>query len=87
MCSVVLFARDKTVNPKSFDNLYSQGTLMALAAFSQDKLLNAIRSASLLCPIAYLGRIPSSLARAAAMFFLAEVRQTHPRGLFIHLEI
>ncbi|PQQ16159.1 triacylglycerol lipase 2-like [Prunus yedoensis var. nudiflora] len=38
---------------------YSLGTLTALAAFSQEKLLNLLRSAALLAPIAYLGQMSS----------------------------
>ncbi|KAL6287270.1 hypothetical protein ACE6H2_011660 [Prunus campanulata] len=34
---------------------HSLGTLTALAAFSQEKLLNLLRSAALLSPVAYLG--------------------------------
>ncbi|THG10747.1 hypothetical protein TEA_023123 [Camellia sinensis var. sinensis] len=51
---------------------HSLGTLMALATFSQENLLNMLRSAAMLCPIAYLGQIPTELARAAADSFLAE---------------
>ncbi|KAK0590147.1 hypothetical protein LWI29_023230 [Acer saccharum] len=44
---------------------HSQGTLLALAALSKDKvLLNMWRSASLLAPFAYLGTITSHLIRA-----------------------
>ena len=49
---------------------------MALAAFSQDKVVNMLRSAALLSPIAYLNHIPSLLTRTAADIFLAEVLQT-----------
>ncbi|PNT04968.3 hypothetical protein POPTR_014G159900v4 [Populus trichocarpa] len=51
---------------------HSQGTLIAFAAFSQEKLLNMLRSAVLLSPIAYLNQMPSPLARGAADIFLAE---------------
>ncbi|GMP66693.1 hypothetical protein CsSME_00026949 [Camellia sinensis var. sinensis] len=51
---------------------HSLGTLMALAAFSQHNLVNMLRSAALLCPIAYLGQIPAQLTRAAADSFIAE---------------
>ncbi|GFS38720.1 Myzus persicae-induced lipase 1 [Actinidia rufa] len=51
---------------------HSLGTLMALAAFSQDNLLNMLRSAALFCPIAYLNQIPTLLAKVAADSFIAE---------------
>ncbi|KAI6697551.1 hypothetical protein NL676_017670 [Syzygium grande] len=51
----------------------SQGTLMALAAFSKEQLLDMLRSAVLLSPIAYVGQMTSPLARSAAENFLAEV--------------
>ncbi|EXC25522.1 hypothetical protein L484_009831 [Morus notabilis] len=62
------------------------GTLTAFAALSQGKLLNMMRSAALLTPIAYLGRMPSLLIRAAAQYFFAEdiyflgVREFIPKG-------
>ena len=46
---------------------------MALAAFSKDQLLNMVRSAALLSPIAYVGQMTSPLARNAADNFMAEV--------------
>ncbi|KAF8414164.1 hypothetical protein HHK36_002163 [Tetracentron sinense] len=49
-----------------------QGTLIALAAFSQEQLLNMLRSAALLSPIAYLSHMPSPIARTAAENFIAE---------------
>ncbi|ESW13660.1 hypothetical protein PHAVU_008G215000 [Phaseolus vulgaris] len=51
---------------------HSQGTLVALAAFSQDQLLNILRSAALLSPIAYVGQMTSPLAKNAAENFIAE---------------
>ncbi|XP_057461065.1 triacylglycerol lipase 2-like [Actinidia eriantha] len=51
---------------------HSLGTLIAFAAFSQERLLNMLRSASLLSPIAYLGQMPSPLAKAATDAFIAE---------------
>lgn len=51
----------------------SQGTLMALGAFAQKEVTNMVRSAALLSPIAYLGQMPSPLARSAADLFIAEV--------------
>ncbi|XAR55313.1 Triacylglycerol lipase [Bertholletia excelsa] len=51
---------------------HSLGTLIAFAAFSKKQLLNMLRSAALLSPIAYLGQISSPLAKAAADNFVAE---------------
>ncbi|XP_030539656.2 triacylglycerol lipase 2-like isoform X2 [Rhodamnia argentea] len=51
---------------------HSQGTLMALAAFSKEQLLDMLRSAVLLSPIAYMGQMTSPVARSAAENFLAE---------------
>ncbi|KAL2538022.1 Triacylglycerol lipase 2 [Forsythia ovata] len=51
---------------------HSLGTLMALGAFSRKEVLNMIRSAALLSPIAYMGQMPSLLARSAADLFLSE---------------
>ncbi|KAL6287271.1 hypothetical protein ACE6H2_011661 [Prunus campanulata] len=51
---------------------YSLGTLTALAAFSQEKLLNLLRSAALLAPIAYLGQMSSLFLRILMDIFLSE---------------
>ncbi|XP_058744948.1 triacylglycerol lipase 2-like [Vicia villosa] len=51
---------------------HSQGTLVALAAFSKDQQLDKLRSAALLCPIAYVGQMTSPLAKKAADNFIAE---------------
>ncbi|XP_059664103.1 triacylglycerol lipase 2-like [Cornus florida] len=65
---------------------HSLGTLIAFAAFSQEKLLNMLRAAALLSPIAYLGQVPSPLARGAAEAFVAEdlywlgLNEFAPRG-------
>ncbi|KAF8043144.1 hypothetical protein BT93_A1480 [Corymbia citriodora subsp. variegata] len=45
---------------------------MALAAFSKEQLLDTLRSAILLSPIAYVGQMTSPVARSAAENFLAE---------------
>lgn len=47
--------------------------MIALAAFSKDQLLDKLRSAALLCPIAYVGQMTSPLAKKAAENFIAEV--------------
>ncbi|KAJ6680517.1 LYSOSOMAL ACID LIPASE-RELATED [Salix purpurea] len=66
---------------------HSLGTLMALAAFSKSQLVSSLRSAALLCPIAYVGQMSSPLARNAANNFLAEalhwlgLNEFDPRGL------
>lgn len=65
---------------------HSLGTLIALAAFSKSQLVNSLRSAALLCPIAYVGQLSSPLARNAAKDFLAEalhwlgLNEFDPRG-------
>ncbi|KAK8346451.1 hypothetical protein V6Z12_A07G216500 [Gossypium hirsutum] len=65
---------------------HSQGTLIALAALSKDQLLNMLRSAALLCPIAYMGQMTSPLAKNAADNFIAEavywlgLSEFDPRG-------
>ncbi|XP_073260482.1 triacylglycerol lipase 2 isoform X4 [Populus alba] len=51
---------------------HSQGTLIALAAFSQGKLLNMLRSAVLLCPVAYLNHLTSPFARGVVDLFVPE---------------
>ncbi|KAL5794188.1 hypothetical protein ACOSP7_002782 [Xanthoceras sorbifolium] len=66
---------------------HSQGTLIALAALTKDKtLLNMWRSASLLAPLAYAGKITSQVTRAAAENIIAnvpywlEVQEFNPFG-------
>ncbi|KVI02072.1 AB-hydrolase lipase domain-containing protein [Cynara cardunculus var. scolymus] len=62
------------------------GTLIAFSAFSKDQTLNMLRSAVLLSPIAYLGQMSSTLARAGADAFLGEalywlgLHEFAPRG-------
>ncbi|KAK4577435.1 hypothetical protein RGQ29_027796 [Quercus rubra] len=51
---------------------HSLGTLLALASFSQEKLVNMTKSAALLCPIAYTGQVTSMFPRAIANTFLAD---------------
>lgn len=46
---------------------------MAFGAFSKQEVVSMVRSAALLSPIAYMGQMPSPLARAAADVFIAEV--------------
>ncbi|KAF7815072.1 triacylglycerol lipase 2-like [Senna tora] len=66
---------------------HSLGTLIALGAFSQDdEVLNMIRSAALLSPIAHLNQIPSPLTKFASNIFLANdlywlgLREFIPKG-------
>lgn len=47
--------------------------MIALAAFSKDQLVNMLRSAALLSPVAYVGQITSPIARNAADNFVGEV--------------
>ncbi|KAH7533132.1 hypothetical protein FEM48_Zijuj04G0098000 [Ziziphus jujuba var. spinosa] len=65
---------------------HSLGTLTALAAFSEGKLLNMLRSTVLLSPISYLGQMPSPVPRTISELYLSEklyrlgVRQFIPGG-------
>ncbi|MED6186669.1 hypothetical protein PIB30_068941 [Stylosanthes scabra] len=52
---------------------HSLGTLTALAAFSEEQLLNMLRSAALLSPIAHLNQITSQPTKLAADLFLGNV--------------
>lgn len=52
---------------------HSLGTLIALASFSEgNNLINMIKSAALLSPIAYLNQIPSIFLQGAARLYLGE---------------
>ncbi|CAJ1965288.1 unnamed protein product [Sphenostylis stenocarpa] len=65
---------------------HSLGTLMALAAFSQGQVLNMLRSAALLCPIAHMNQITSLLTKFAADTFIANdlywlrIHEFNPNG-------
>ncbi|CAL5403402.1 unnamed protein product [Camellia sinensis] len=65
---------------------HSLGTLIALASFSKGRLINMLRSAALLSPIAYVDQMTSPLARTAADNFIAEalywlgLHEFNPRG-------
>ncbi|KAL6011319.1 hypothetical protein ACLOJK_001765 [Asimina triloba] len=52
---------------------HSMGTLIALAAFSQGKLMDRIRSAALLCPVAYLSHMTTATGQLAAKAFVGEI--------------
>ena len=59
--------------------------MIALAALSKDKtLLNMWRSASLLAPLAYAGKMTSQLTRAVAEDVIANVNTT---SLYLHVLI
>ncbi|KAF5741402.1 hypothetical protein HS088_TW10G00399 [Tripterygium wilfordii] len=65
---------------------HSLGTLIVLAAFSKDQLIDKVRSATLLSPVAYMGQVTSPLARIAAEKEIAEAlyrlgkHEFDPRG-------
>ncbi|XP_004305970.1 PREDICTED: triacylglycerol lipase 2-like [Fragaria vesca subsp. vesca] len=65
---------------------HSLGTLSVLAALSQQKLSTTLRSAALLCPVAYLGQMSTLLGRISAQSYTAEglyatgVREYPPPG-------
>ncbi|XP_042386267.1 triacylglycerol lipase 2-like [Zingiber officinale] len=52
---------------------HSLGTLMALSSLSQGKLVDKMKSAALLSPIAYLSHITTRLGKLAARVFVADV--------------
>ncbi|XP_058093258.1 triacylglycerol lipase 2-like isoform X1 [Magnolia sinica] len=52
---------------------HSMGTLIALAAFSQGKLTDRIKSAALLCPVAYLSHMTTAIGELAARAFVGEI--------------
>lgn len=50
-----------------------QGTLIALASFSEGNLVEQLKSAALLSPVAYLSHMKTALGDLAAKAFLGEV--------------
>ncbi|KAG6620533.1 hypothetical protein I3843_04G034000 [Carya illinoinensis] len=52
---------------------HSLGTLIALASFSEGKLVNQMKSAALLSPIAYLSHMNTALGVVAAKAFVGEI--------------
>ncbi|KAL2523227.1 Triacylglycerol lipase 2 [Forsythia ovata] len=52
---------------------HSLGTLMALASFAEGKLIDKIRSAALLSPIAYLSHMNTALGVVGARAFVGEI--------------
>ncbi|CAI0439935.1 unnamed protein product [Linum tenue] len=61
---------------------HSQGTLIALASLSKGLLMDKLRSATLLCPIAYLGQMNSFLARVGVDLFIAKVNFFSSSAIF-----
>ncbi|XP_020573711.1 triacylglycerol lipase 2-like [Phalaenopsis equestris] len=65
---------------------HSQGTLTVLTSLSEQNLTSSLRSAALLCPIAYLNQIPSMYMHTAARIYLGEqiywlgIAQLNPTG-------
>ncbi|XP_022758991.1 triacylglycerol lipase 2-like [Durio zibethinus] len=73
--------------PATFQYVHDQtGQKLHYVGHSQDQMLNMLRSAVLLCPIAYMGQMTSPLARNAADNFVAEtlywlgLHEFDPRG-------
>lgn len=60
-----------------------QGTLIALASFSEGKLINQMKSAALLSPIAYLSHMNTALGVVAAKYFVGEVNYRDVRSKLI----
>ncbi|XAR58270.1 Triacylglycerol lipase [Bertholletia excelsa] len=52
---------------------HSQGTLTALASFSEGKQVDKVKAAALLSPIAYLSHMTTALGSAAAKTFVGEM--------------
>lgn len=57
-----------------FEEYVWQGTLIALASFTEGNLVNQLRSAVLLSPIAYLSHMSTALGVMAAKSFVGEVQ-------------
>ncbi|CAA0823483.1 Triacylglycerol lipase 2 [Striga hermonthica] len=52
---------------------HSMGTLIALASLSEGKLIDKVKSAALLSPIAYLSHMTTALGNMAARAFVGEI--------------
>ncbi|NP_001149002.2 triacylglycerol lipase [Zea mays] len=70
--AVLEFVYNRTGGMKVHYVGHSLGTLIILAAFSENRLTDIVRSAALLCPIAYLNSMESRLILLATRIFLAE---------------
>ncbi|XP_042503573.1 triacylglycerol lipase 1 isoform X2 [Macadamia integrifolia] len=62
-----------TTNSKIFYVGHSQGTIMALAAFSQPDIVEMVETAALLCPISYLGHLSSQFVRRMVSMHLDQM--------------
>lgn len=88
--AVLQFVYDHTGGQKVHYIGHSLGTLIIIAAFSEHRLLHLVRSAVLLCPIAYLYKTKSKLTRLATQILLAEAfhflgyREFNPVGPVSH---
>lgn len=60
-------------NQKIYYVGYSQGTMTALASFSEGNTVNLVSKAALLSPIGSLGHITSAIASAASFLFVDEI--------------
>ena len=61
---------------------------MAFVNLSQGKLLNMLRSAALLSPIAHMNQLASPTTKLAAQFFLANVSHVkNDKLIFMHVNI
>nr|XP_043627296.1 triacylglycerol lipase 2-like [Erigeron canadensis] len=69
--ALVQFVHDQTGQNMHYVG-HSLGTLIAFSAISKGQTSNMMRSAVMLCPVAYLGELSSPLARFAADAFLGE---------------
>ena len=58
-----------------FEGHVWQGTLIALASFTEGKLVNQLKSAALLCPVAYLSHMKTVLGVVVANSFIGEVNK------------
>ena len=67
-----MFAVHKIIYQNS-PTIKSQGTLIALASFSEGRLVDNLKSAALLSPVAYLTHMTTPLGILAARAFVGEV--------------
>ena len=56
--------------------MWFQGTLVALAAFSEGRVVDQLKSAALLTPVAYLAHITTPIGILLAKAFVGEVTYT-----------
>ncbi|GMH25693.1 hypothetical protein Nepgr_027536 [Nepenthes gracilis] len=69
-----------------YGKMPTQGTLIALASFSEGRLLDKLKSAALLSPVAYLSHMTTALGIVAARAFVGEtttlagVAEFNPKG-------